>query len=433
MKIYRSALLLTQNADRSLLSDAALAVESGRVADLGPAAEVLARHPGVPVSDEGDTVLLPGLVNGHAHIPMCVFRGYADDLALMEWLTKHIFPAEAKWTRDAVKAAAAYSCLELLRFGCTTVYDMYMDEESIGEAVFESGIRAVLGESLSSMTYGAPGAMERFADVARARKAAWAGRGRVTPGIAPHAVYSTSPELLTAAYALAEELDVPFGMHMSETVGETAGMIEKTGKRPVAYCRDLGVLGKRTTLFHMVDTDEADMETVASAGCAVVHNPASNMKLSSGFSPLTAMLRHGIPVGIGTDGPASNNAQNMVREMYLTALLQKGFRADPLEMPAGTVLDMATRNGAAVVKNPDVGSLEIGKNADFIGVDLRALNLQPVHKIVSNLVYAATGAEVRLTVVGGDELYRDGAFPAVDEAKIRADMRQALTTLGLTA
>ena len=393
--IYTASLLLTQNASRTILHDAALAVSGSEIADVGPRAEVLARHPGEPVRDLGDAVLLPGLVNGHTHVAMSCLRGYADDLALMSWLQDHIFPAEAKLTPEDIRDAARLSFLELVRFGCTAFYDMYMNEDAVGEAAEEIGIRGLLGESLTQFVPAINGAtLDDIFAKARDTAARYAGHPTLRAAINPHAIYTTNPDLLRRCRSFADELGIPLGIHMSETRTETDGCLKEHGKRPLAYCRDLGLLKPDTSLFHMVDVNDEDLDIAAECGSAIVHNPASN------------------------------NAQNMFRETYLAALLQKGFRADPLQCPAQQALDMATLGGAAALHEPRIGSLEPGKQADFIALDLSWPNLQPVHNIVSNIVYAANGAENRLTVVAGRELYRDGQFLTADYADALARIRR---------
>ena len=419
--IYSASYLLTQDASRTILRDAALLVSGTEIADVGPRADVLARHPGEPVRDLGESVLLPGLVNGHTHIAMSCLRGYADDLALMSWLQDHIFPAEAKLTPEAIRDAARLSCLELIRFGCTAFFDMYMNEDAIGEAADEVGVRALLGENVTQYVPAINGAtLDDIFAKCRDTAARYANHPTIRAAINPHAVYTTNPDLLRRCRDFADELGIPLGIHMSETKTEVEGSLAQYGKRPLAYCRDLGLLRPDTTLFHMVEVDDEDLDITAACGCAIVHNPASNMKLASGIAPLADMERRGIPVSIGTDGPASNNSQNMFRETYLAALLQKVSRLDPLQTPAQRALDMATLGGAAALHEPRIGSLEIGKQADFIALDLTAPNMTPVHSIVSNLVYAASGAENRLTVVAGRELYRDGEFLTADYADARA-------------
>ena len=421
--IYTADYLLTQNATRDVIRSGALFVEKGRIADIGSCADVIARHPKAEVLNLGESVILPGLVNGHTHVAMSALRGFSDDKALMDWLQQDIFPVEARLTPEIVQTSAAFSCAELIRTGCTAIFDMYMLEDSVFRAVTAAGIRGVLGENVTRFYPGLSAKTEE-AHFDRIRRYAqeWKGNPLVTGAVTPHAIYTTTPELLERCRALADETGFLFGLHLSETVGETESCIFERGMRPVEYCRSLGLLREDTSLFHMVDVNEIDLSTVADCGCAIVHNPASNMKLASGVAPLSKMLACGIPVSIGTDGPASNNAQNLFREMYLASLLQKVDKRDPLEMPAQTILDLATRGGAAALHDPDIGSLEKGKKADFIALDLTTPNLQPVHNIVSNLVYAATGLENRLTVVEGRILYQDGRFTTLDYPELCHEM-----------
>ena len=426
--IYTASYLITQNAARDILRDGALLVAGSEIAEVGLVADLRARHPAEPVRDLGEAAILPGLVNGHTHIPMSILRGYADDLALMEWLQEHIFPAEASLTPERVRDAARFSCLELIRHGCTAFFDMYMLEDAVGDAVEEVGCRALLGESLTRFVPAINGATldDIFARV-RDSAARWRGHPTIRAAINPHAPYTTDAALLRRCRAFADELAIPLGIHLAETRAETEGCLREHGMRPVAWCDSLGLLAADTSLFHMVDVDDADLDAVTARGCAVVHNPASNMKLASGVAPLTEMERRGIPVSIGTDGPASNNAQNMVRETYLASLLQKCRDGDPRRTPAQRALDMATLGGAAALHESRIGALAPGMQADFIALDLTAPNMQPVHNVVSNIVYAATGAENRLTVVAGRELYRNGEFLTADYADARSRLLRGVS------
>ena len=422
--IYAADYVVTQNDSRDILQRGAIAVDGDRIADVGPLPDVQARRPADCVLDLGEAVLMPGLVNGHTHVPMSALRGVSDDKALMDWLQQDIFPVEARLTPDIVRTASLFSCSELIRTGCTAFFDMYMLADAVFAAVDEAGLRAVLGENVTQFYPGlsAPTEATHFDRIRRYARE-WKGHPRICGAVAPHAVYTTNPGLLQRCRALADETGFRFGLHLSETTGETQACVAEHGRRPPAYCHSLGILRADTTLFHMVDADDADLDVVASCGCAIVHNPASNMKLASGVAPIATMLARGIPVSIGTDGPASNNAQNLFRDMYLASLLQKVAARDPLQLPAQTALDLATRGGAAALHEPDIGSLEPGKQADFIALDLTAPNLQPVHNIVSNLVYAATGMENRLTVVAGKILYQDGEFMTLDYARLRHEIR----------
>jgi 5-methylthioadenosine/S-adenosylhomocysteine deaminase len=348
-------------------------------------------------------------------------RGYADDKALMAWLTEDIFPIEPRLTHDIVRDASLFACAELIRFGCTAIYDMYFLQGATFEAVDAAGLRAVLGEGITKNwpSFAAKDKAEHFAAIRR-NAADWARHPRIRGAVAPHAIYTTTPELLRECRELADECGLLFSMHLSETAGETRDCIAERGIRPVAYLDSLGVIRDDTTFFHCVDMNDADLETLAARGAALVHNPASNMKLASGVAPIEKMRARGIPVALGTDGAASNNGQNMFREMYLAALLHKVANLDPVAAPAQAVLDMATLGGASALKDPATGSLEAGKKADFIALSLESPNMRPVHNIVSNLAYAACGMENRLTVVDGKILYKDGEFFSLDYEQARA-------------
>ena len=407
MKIYLAEWLVTQNDARDVFSPGALAVEGGSVVEAGPAPDVLARHPGAETEDLGACVILPGLVDAHAHVAMSAFRGLGDDKPLAAWLQEDIFPREAKWTPQGIRDAARASFEELLSTGTTSFYDMYMLEENVFAAADEVGIRGVLGENVTRFFPQLGGATEEaLFDRIRRNAAAWRGHPLLRGAVTPHAVYTTEPRLLKRARALADELGWSFGMHMSETRGETRDCLAEHGLRPIPYCDSLGILGPDTTLFHCVDVDDADLEILLRRGCAVVHNPASNLKLASGVAPVVKMVRKGVRVALGTDGPASNNAQNMVRETWLAALLGKGSSGAPDAMTAQTALDLATRGGAAALHDPRIGSLAPGFHADFFVLSLDFPNMRPLHDIVSNVVYAASGAENVLTVVAGRPVWR---------------------------
>lgn len=422
--IYTADWIVTQDDARTVVENGALRVEGGLVAEVGPAAGVLARHPGEPVSALGEAAVLPGLVDAHTHVPMSAMRGLAEDKALFAWLQEDVFPREARWKPDLLRAAARLSLAEMVRTGCTAFYDMYMLQENVFAAADEAGVRGVVGENVVRF-FPQLGGATRDALFGRLRDnaAAWRGHPRLRGAVTPHAVYTTDPALLRACRDLADETGWQFGMHMSETRKETADCLAERGARPVPYCDSLGILRGDTSLFHCVDVDDGDMAILRDRGCVAVHNPASNMKLASGAAPVRRMLDAGIPVAIGTDGPASNNAQNMVRETWLAALLGKLSSGDPTALRAQTALDMATRGGAAAIHDPLAGRLAPGSRADFFALDLRGPGLQPVHDVVATAVYAATGLENRLTVVDGRELYRDGEWLSIDIDRVRADAR----------
>jgi 5-methylthioadenosine/S-adenosylhomocysteine deaminase len=418
--LYTARYIVTQNETREILENAALLVRGFVIEAIGPAAELKSQFSDEAVEDLGNAVIMPGLINAHTHIPMSFLRGYSDDKSLMDWLYKDIFPAEAKLTPEVVELATLLSCAELLRFGCTAFYDMYMLERSVFKAADKVGIRAVLGESVSSFFPSLDAKnIDEFFESFDANDELMKNHQLIRHALNPHAIYTTETAILQRCRKVANEKKLRLGIHMCETTVETAGSLEKNKQRPIAYCDSIGLLDENTTLIHMVDINEEDIATVAARGCATVHNPASNMKLSSGVSPIQQQLDAGIAVGLGTDGPASNNAQNMFREMYVAALLQKLDKKDPLQMPVQTVLDMATRGSAAALGWADtIGSLEKGKSADFCALSLSEPNMQPVHKVLSNVIYSATGMENKITVVAGKVLYEDGFYTSFDYATV---------------
>ena len=426
--LYTADYVLTQNDSRDIIRQGAVAVSGNSILSIGHADMLCIMYPNARRVDLGRAVILPGLINGHTHVPMSLLRGFSDDKALMDWLTQDIFPQEAKLTPELVELGAMFSMAEMLRTGTTAFYDMYMLERSVFRAADKMGMRAVIGESVTQYfpTLSCRDA-EAYFSLVQEQAQEWMNHPRIRQAIVPHAPYTTTPELLQRCYGLAEETGALFGMHLAETPGETQTCLRQFGKRPIPYCRELGLLSPISTFFHVVEATEEDICLLAESGSTVVHNPASNMKLASGVAPIDAMLRAGIGVGLGTDGPASNNAQNMVREMYLASLLQKVNRLDSTACPAQVALDMATRGGATALHDPYIGTLEPGMRADFIALALDEPNMQPVHNIVSNIVYAATGAENKLTVVNGKELYRDGQFLCCDYAALREEMQKAIT------
>ena len=426
ISLYTADYVITQNETRDILENAAVAVQDGRILSVGHTDLLEILFPDARRVNLGQAVIMPGLINAHTHVSMSLLRGYSDDKALMDWLTQDIFPAEAQLTPELVELGAMFSLAEMVRTGTTAFYDMYMHQRSVFRAADKLGIRAVMGESVTQYFPSLSCKNEEaFFDLVRAQAEEWKNHPRIRQAVLPHAPYTTNPELLRKCREVADETGSLFGMHLAETESETQTCLQNFGMRPIPYCESLGLLQPDSTFFHVVHADEKDMELLSEGRCAVVHNPASNMKLASGAAPICAMQRYRIPVALGTDGPASNNAQNMVREMYMASLLQKVTNLDSTACPAQLALDMATRGGSDALHEPLIGTLEPGMKADFIALDLTTPNMQPVHNIVSNIVYAATGLENKLTVVDGQELYRDGQFLTCDYAALCAELRAA--------
>lgn len=407
-------LLLTQDDERRIIEDAAVAVTNGRITALGPREQLAAAFRPAGTIALGPAVLIPGLVNAHTHVAMSFFRGLADDLPLMEWLTKHIFPREQRLTAEIVELGSLLGCAEMIRTGTTAFADMYLLEDAVMAAVDTSGLRCQAGEVLFSFPSPAYGTAEEGLALVEAQAARWQGHERIRVAVMPHAVYTTTPQLMEDCRDLARERGLMLHIHLAETPSETETCLSQHGKRPLAYCRDLDLLGPDVSIAHAVDLTDEELDVLAASGAHVAHNPRSNMKLASGVAPVPGMLARGMLPGLGTDGAASNNGLNMFGEMSACALLHKVHSNDPTVLPAQTVLDAATRGGAASLNWPELGRLVEGGPADMVALDLRSPNLQPLYNLVSHLVYAASGHELRLSMVGGKVLYQDGDWTTLD-------------------
>ncbi len=412
--LLTAACIVTQDDERRTLEDAAIAVQDGQVAALGPVRELQAAWTPAQRLDMGESIIIPGLVNSHTHAAMTFLRGIADDLPLMEWLTGHIFPVETRLTPEIVRLGSLLGFAEMLRSGTTACMDMYLFAEQVLEAADTAGLRCTGGEAVFMFPSARCAEPDAALDITRELARRYAGHSRIGLSVTPHAVYTTTPEILGNCRALAEELHLPLHIHLAETATETAQCLEQHGQRPIPYCHALGLLSPRTTLAHVVDATDAELDLLAASGVAVAHNPSSNMKLSSGAARVPDMLRRGIPVGLGTDGPASNNRMNMFTEMGRAALLHKLVSGDPTVCSAQQTLDAATRGGAAALHDARLGRLAVGGPADMAVLSLREPNMRPLFNPVSQLVYAATGMEVCLTMVAGEILYHDGVYTRFD-------------------
>ena len=422
--LIHAAMVLTQDERRTRLHDAGIAICDGLIAALGPWAEVAEQFAAETTLDLGESLILPGLINTHTHAAMAMFRGVADDMPLESWLHDRIWPLERGLSDAFVHLGALLACTEMIRTGATCFADMYLFEEATARAVEQSGLRAVLAEGLLDFpTQSYATNAEAFTRM-EALFERLQGNPRLRGAVAPHSVYATSPDILTRSFAFAEKHNAVWMLHAAETHAETLECLQRFGKRPLACLDDLGLLAPRTLLIHAVDLDAAELDRVAVTGAMVAHIPKSNMKLASGVAPVTAMHERRIRVGLGTDGAASNNTLNMFSEMTFCALLHKLVERNASVLPAQTVLDMATRRGAACLGWPELGRLERGLPADLVALDLTAPNLLPLYDPVSHVVYAATGDEVRLTMVAGKILYHDGSFTSIDVKALRAEVKQ---------
>lgn len=418
-------IIVTQDDKRQIIRNGAVAIHDGTIIDIGEHADLVSAYSPMQQLDMTGKILMPGLVNAHTHLPMTLFRGYADDLPLMRWLEDHIWPVEQQLIDDMLAIGARIGCAELIRTGCTSFLNGYFKESVTGDISAEVGLRCVLGEGFFSF----PSPMFPTADdcwhTIRELEKRYIHEALVSTAITPHAVFTVKPDDLVASYHLAETMGIQWQIHLAESEEETATCMDKYGKRPVQLLADLNLLSSRTTLHHCVDVNDEEIEILSDRKVNVVHNPASNLKLNSGVSPVQKMLDAGIVVGLGTDGASSNNQLNMFREMGLAALVGKVRHSDASAVDANAVLDMATRGSAKCLGLDKLGRIEIGAPADMIALDLSTPNLLPVYNHISHLVYAASGHEVCMTMVGGKILYLYGNYWTMDIKSLQDDALRA--------
>ncbi len=393
--------------------DAAVAVRDGKILETGSAAELEARWMPAVRRDLGNVLLMPGLINAHTHVPMTFLRGFADDLPLMEWLTGHIFPVEARLTDKIVSLGARLGMYEMMRTGTTAFVDSYLLEANVLQEAERMGMRCVGGEVVFAFPSPAYGGWDGAEALYREQAERFSGRGRVQVALMPHSVYTTSDEVLRRSMKLAEELDLMLHIHLSESAGEVEQCRSlHGGRRPVGYARDMGLLNERAVLAHMVDVTDEELELVAASGAAVVHNPVSNLKLASGFARVRDMVRAGVPVSL-----------DMFETMKLAAILAKGYSGDATAVPAMQALKMATEEGARIFRMPGLGTLVPGAPADMIALNLDEPNLCPIFNETSHAVYASSGKDCVFTMVEGRILYDHGIYTDGLYADTAAEMR----------
>ncbi|HVG35057.1 MAG TPA: amidohydrolase [Pyrinomonadaceae bacterium] len=423
--LVRGGSLVTMDGARRVIEDGAVAVRGGRIVAVGTRAELQARYTARETIDATGKVVIPGLINGHTHIPMTLFRGLADDLDLNEWLTKYIFPAEAKnVTEDFVRAGTQLGLAEMIRGGTTTYCDMYYFEDAIAEETERAGVRGVLGETVIDFPVADNKTFEQALLYAEKFVNRWKGNALITPAIAPHAPYTVSEEHLKAWRALSDKTGAPLVIHISETQKEVDDITKGKGARPVDYLARIGFLNNRTVAAHMVFPSPEELSVLKRLGVGVVHNPQSNMKLASGVAPVPQMLKMDLNLGLGTDGAASNNDLNMWEEMDTVAKLHKVFSGDPKVVTALEAFELATLRGArALHLEREIGSIETGKRADLVLVDLDDLNQTPLYNIYSHLVYATKADDVSTVIVEGRVLMRDRKLLTLNEEEIKRRAR----------
>jgi len=436
--ILSGGTIITMDDAYRVIPNGAVAIVGEKIAALGARADILAQYSAAEVIDCEGHYILPGLINAHTHVPMTLLRGLADDLRLDVWLMGYIMPVEREFVSPQFcRLGTLLACAEMIRGGVTSFCDMYYFESEIAKATVEAGLRAVLCETV--LKFPAPDA-ETYEDslaLAEAFIQEWQNHPLITPTVAPHAPYSNTEETLRRCRDLALKYDRPLMIHIAETEREVEDNVRDYGKTVVPWVKDTGLLDVRGVIAaHCVHVDEHEMRIMAKTGVSVAHCPSANLKLASGIAPVIQMLELGVNVAIGTDGPASNNDLDMFEEMRLAALLAKVRPIDPTALAARQALTMATRNGAKALRLDKVtGSLEVGKLADVIVVDMRGNHNSPhfdfnPNAVYSQLVYATKSSDVCHTLCHGKLLMRDRQVLTVDEAAVKAEAERYAADVG---
>jgi len=423
--ILKNAIIVTMDEKFQVFEPGALALSDDQIVAVGHEADLLNKYEAVDTIDCEAKVLLPGLINAHTHVPMTLLRGLADDLRLDVWLLGYMMPVEREFVSpEFVRLGTKLACAEMIKNGVTCFADMYYFEDDIAEATAEVGMRALPGQSV--MKFPAPDASSFEEALIRAEEfiKKWKGHPLIIPTLAPHAVYSTTPEILEACSELAKKYDVPLHIHISETLNEVEDLREEQGMPVVPYVKKFGILETKMIAAHCVHIDEGEMRSLQHANAGVAHNPSSNMKLASGFAPISRMLELNLNVGIGTDGPASNNDLDMIEEMRLATFIAKNFTGDPTALPAKQTLAMGTCIGAKALHIDHItGSLEAGKKADLILIDLKPLHNSPRFKrdpngIYAQIIFASKATDVTDVMVNGKWLMQSRQLTTINEAEL---------------
>jgi len=411
--LIHNGTILTMDSQNTIIYDGMLAI-------LGSTISYIGKNEKGPIkaNKELDTqggLILPGLINSHTHAAMSLFRGLADDLPLMEWLHNYIFPVEGKMDADFVRVGTLLACAEMILSGTTTFCDMYLFEEEVAGAAKEAGMRSVVGEVIYDFPSPNYGILEKGFIYTEALIERWEKDALINIAVEPHSLFTCGEELLVKANDLAIRKGVPLILHLAETKEEVKEIEKRFGKRPAKHLKDLGLLGSHLIVDHCVHINESEIELLAENNVCVVHNPESNMKLASGVAPVPDMIAKGITVGLGTDGCASNNNLDLFGEMDMAAKLHKVNNLDPTVMNAQTLVKMATIDGAKVLGLEKItGSLEVGKRADLIVIDTNKPHLVPMYNPYSHLVYAASGHDVKHSIIDGNLVMEDRRLLTLD-------------------
>ncbi|HBY07517.1 MAG TPA: amidohydrolase [Chloroflexi bacterium] len=428
--LLTNAIVLTMDENFTIFEPGAVAIEGDSLVAVGPAPEISAAYNAKETIDCCRQVLMPGLINAHTHVPMTLLRGLADDLRLDVWLLGYMMPVEKEFVSpEFVRLGTKLACIEQIRSGVTCFNDMYYFEEDVAQATAETGMRAVCGQTVLKWPSPDAQSYEESLEAARGFIQRWKGHPLIVPAVAPHAPYTCTEEILRATAALAVEFDVPLHTHLAETALEVENSNHEHGMPVIPYVKKHKLLDAKIIAAHCVHVDEGEIRTLQQFNAGVAHNPSSNLKLASGFAPVNKMLEAGLNVGIGTDGPASNNDLDMFEEVRLASFIAKATSGDPTMLPAKTALSLATRIGARALHLGEItGSLEAGKRADLILVNISPLHNTPRFRrdpdgIYAQLIYASKSTDVTEVMVNGQWLMRKRQLLTVNENGLLAQAK----------
>lgn len=430
--IINARWIVPVTASQQVLENHAVIVKDSRIVALLPQQQATQLYTAAATHDMNEHCLIPGLINNHAHTAMSLFRGLADDLPLMTWLNEHIWPAEKLFVADSfVESGSALAIAEMLRGGTTCFNDMYFFPDATARVVDRSGIRASLGMVVIEFPTNWAANVDEYMHKGQQLHDHYRHHPRITTAYAPHAPYTVADTTLEKIIVNAEEMDLPIHMHVHETAAEVSQSVEEFSMRPLERLKQIGLLSPRLIAVHMTQLTQEEIEWCAEAGVHIAHCPESNLKLASGFCPVAELDKNGINITIGTDGAASNNDLDMFAEMRQAALLAKAVGQDPSAVPAYKALEMATVNAAkSLGLDQHTGSLEVGKYADLVAVDMSSLESQPMFDVVSQLVYATGRDKVTDVWVAGKQLLTSRQLTTLNETKIIADTQQWANKIG---
>jgi 5-methylthioadenosine/S-adenosylhomocysteine deaminase len=418
--IISASWIFTSNSEGQLLSDYSIVIENDKIIDLVPQDKVFDEYEANDIYQLTDHILIPGLINTHTHAAMSLFKGFADDLPLQDWLNDYIWPAEKEFINSSfVKDGSILALSEMIKSGVTTFNDMYFFPDATAEAVKELGVRSNIGLVVLDFPTNYATDPEDYLLKGFEFRDKWRNEELITTSIAPHAPYSVSDEAFTLINTYSEELSINIHTHLHETQWEIEDSIEKYGITPVQRLNNLGIIGPSLMAVHCVHLNDQDMATLAKNKVSIVHNPSSNMKLGSGIADIAKMLKQNLNISLGTDSSASNNRLDMMEEMRLAALLIKGSTKSPESFSANEAIKMATINGAkALGLESIIGSIEKNKKADLVAIDLNSIENQPIYNPLTTLVYSSSRSDVSYVWIDGEIKLKDKKLVKIDEKKI---------------